>query len=214
MGIIYGIKNNLTNKIYIGKTLETIEKRWKEHCNDCQKERCEKRPLYLAMKKYGVENFFIEEVEYCNYQEVNEREKYWIEFYGSFKYGYNATLGGDGRSYIDRELVLKTYINLQNCEKVASVLDISRDTVAKILKENNIYTLSNQEVNEKYYGKSILMLNVDNKEEQVFPSLAKAAEYLINNNEAKGDIKGIKVHIREVCNKKRKTASGFKWEFC
>ena len=26
-----------------------------------------------------------------------EREKYWIEYFGSFKNGYNATIGGDGK---------------------------------------------------------------------------------------------------------------------
>lgn len=44
----------------VGKTTTSIEERWKEHCNDCKKERCEKRPLYDAMNKYGVENFIVE----------------------------------------------------------------------------------------------------------------------------------------------------------
>ena len=70
---------------------------------DFKKERCEKRPLYNAMNKYGPENFSIEQIEECNSDIVNEQEIYWIEFYGSFKNGYNATFGGDGKHYADYE---------------------------------------------------------------------------------------------------------------
>ena len=64
MGYIYCITNLINNKRYIGKTTNSIEERFKEHCSDFQKERCSKRPLYDAMNKYGIENFKIEEIEY------------------------------------------------------------------------------------------------------------------------------------------------------
>lgn len=66
----------------------------------------EKRPLYNAMNKYGIEHFLIEEIEECDYNVVNDREKYWIEYYSSFKYGYNATPGGDGVPYLDYDLII------------------------------------------------------------------------------------------------------------
>lgn len=47
------------------------------------------------MKEYGIENFFVETLEET--EEPEEREKYWIEYFGSFKNGYNATIGGDGK---------------------------------------------------------------------------------------------------------------------
>lgn len=53
------------------------------------------------MKKYGVENFQVETLEECLNEQASERECYWIEQLQSFKYGYNATKGGDGKSYID-----------------------------------------------------------------------------------------------------------------
>ena len=76
MAYIYKITNQINGKIYIGKTLKTIEERFKEHCNNYKKERNEKRPLYSAMNKYGIKNFDIQEVEKCNDKNVNEREKY------------------------------------------------------------------------------------------------------------------------------------------
>ena len=55
MAYIYQIINDINDKIYVGKTEFSIEKRFKEHCRDAFKERSEKRPLYSAMRKYGVE---------------------------------------------------------------------------------------------------------------------------------------------------------------
>ena len=59
------------------------------------------------MRKYGIEHFHIELIEETDNPE--EREVYWIEQKQSFKYGYNATMGGDGRKYIDYDLVVATY---------------------------------------------------------------------------------------------------------
>ena len=108
MAYIYQIQNDINGKIYIGKTEFSIEKRWKEHCRDYKKESEEKRPLYLAMNKYGIEHFHISLLEETDNPE--ERECYWIEKLGSFKYGYNATIGGDGRKYLDYDCSRKTII--------------------------------------------------------------------------------------------------------
>lgn len=99
MGLIYKITNDINGKIYIGKTEFSLEKRFKEHCQDAFRERCEKRPLYAAMRKYGIEHFHIELIEETNIPE--EREKYWIDYYNTYKYGYNATIGGDGSCLYD-----------------------------------------------------------------------------------------------------------------
>ena len=67
------------------------------------------RPLYRAFKKYGIDNFQLSIIEECNDIEVDAKEIYWIEYYGSFKYGYNATLGGDGKHYCDYDLIFALY---------------------------------------------------------------------------------------------------------
>ena len=58
------------------------------------------------MRKYGTDCFQIELVEECSRDVTEEREKYWIKHYNSFGDGYNATLGGDGRTYIDSVVVM------------------------------------------------------------------------------------------------------------
>ena len=96
MGYIYCITNQINNKQYIGKTLSTVKKRFKEHCRDSKKNKLCNRPLYLAMRKYGIENFSVETLEEVNNpSDLAIREQFWItkrKTYG--KTGYNATIGG------------------------------------------------------------------------------------------------------------------------
>ena len=52
MGIIYLIKNKINNKCYIGQTIRSLEKRWKEHCS---KTGCS--VINTSIKKYLPDNF-------------------------------------------------------------------------------------------------------------------------------------------------------------
>lgn len=213
MAYIYKITNNINQKIYIGKTLNSIEDRWKEHLKDYKKERCEKRPLYDAMNKYGLENFSIEQIEECDSEIVNDRETYWIEYYGSFKYGYNATKGGDGKSYLDYNLVVITYNHLQSEIETAKNLNISVDSVRKILKEKNVPIKSSSEIIKEKYGKITNMYSLEGVFLRSFSSTNEAAQYMIDNNLTGCKKTTIKQHITEVCNGKRKTAAKYKWSY-
>ena len=209
MAYIYKITNNINDKIYIGKTLLSIEERFKEHCRDYKREKKEKRPLYNAMNKYGIEHFSIEQIEECLPDVVNEREKYWIEYYGSFKYGYNATKGGDGRSYLDYDLVISTYKELKNATETAKKLGIYEESVRNILKARNEYIYSSSEVNQMKLSHIIKQYNLQGKYIQSFPSARAAAESIKGKNCSHGVIS----HITDVCKGIRKTAYGFIWKF-
>ena len=119
MAYIYKIVNDINQKVYIGKTEFSINKRFKEHCKDAFQYRTEKRPLYSAMRKYGIEHFHIELIEETNSPE--EREIYWIEQYRSFKNGYNATLGGDGRAYLDYDVLIAAYKKNPNISQISKL---------------------------------------------------------------------------------------------
>ena len=214
MSYIYKITNQINGKIYIGKTNNTIQERFKEHCRDSQKNTEEKRPLYAAMRKYGIENFIVEQIEECSLEEVNEKEKYWIEYYGSFKNGYNATLGGDGKAYIDRELVIKTYNELQNQTEVAKILHIDKNSVRSILKENQIEIITQTEVIRKKYGHKIAMIDTQtNKVISTFSTQSDAARWLIEQNKTTiKDTQKISYIIGRVVRNLRKTAYGYIWK--
>lgn len=204
MSYIYKITNIKNNKIYIGKTNNTIEKRFKEHIRDSKKGTEENRPLYKAINKYGVENFKIEKVEECSPDIVSEREKYWIEYYGSFKYGYNATLGGDGRPYLDYDLIFKTYQETKSVLKTAKIVQCSEDSVVSIIKNKGI---SNQEIQENKrisLSKDVAMIDkTTNKIIKVFNGTHEAGRYLGKSHQ----------HIQQVCQGKRKSAYGYLWKY-
>lgn len=96
MGYIYKIINIINNKVYIGKTTISIEKRFKKHIFNAKKKI--NRYLYDSMNHYGYDKFRIELVEMCDDNIINKREIYWINVYKSNnkKFGYNMTNGGDG----------------------------------------------------------------------------------------------------------------------
>lgn len=89
---IYKI-TNLTNKmIYIGQSVD-LKTRLKNHIKAGLGIDSSNNKLYTAMKKDKVENFSFEIIEYCDRQELNEKEKYWIEYFQSDLHGYNMTSG-------------------------------------------------------------------------------------------------------------------------
>lgn len=211
MAYIYQITNDINNKIYIGKTEFSIEKRFKEHCHDAFQKHCEKRPLYSAIRKYGIEHFHIELLEETEIPE--EREIYWIKKKGSYKNGYNATLGGDGKKYIDYDLVIATYNEVKSIKETAMKLGICAASVSLILHKNHIDIISSPEIIQRRYGKMVNMYDLQNNFIKTFPSCNAAAVYMIENKLTNCKQSTIRQHISEVCRGKRKTAAKYKWEF-
>ena len=206
MAYIYKITNDINQKIYGGKTERTVEERFLEHCRASKKEYCEKRPLYLAMQKYGVEHFHIELIEETNNPE--EREIYWIEKLGSFKNGYNATLGGDGKKYLDYDLVIDTYKKIKNQKEVAKYLNVNEKTVHKILQGRKIQTIA-----PKIGNKPVFCLDRDGNFISHFESCGDGARWVASQRVSKASINTIAKRIADVARGERKTAYNYIWRF-
>ena len=211
MAYIYQIKNKINGKVYIGKTLDLPEYRWKEHIHDYSREGYRDRPLYRAMNKYGTQHFSIVCLEETDSPE--EREIFWIEQKGSFKYGYNATRGGDGKRYIDYDLVVATYNKLGSQKDTAKHLGICEDSVRAILRVRGVETKTHAEVAKEKFSKMVSMYSLKEEYIKTFSSLTEAAQYMIDNNLTGCKHSTIRTHISEVCQGKRKTAAKFKWKF-
>ena len=101
-GYIYLITNKINGKGYIGQTNRTVLFRFQQHKYRSTQAKYT-QPLYNAFKKYGLENFCVEEVlkiECTNKKELskelNSQEILYIEKYNSkIPYGYNVLNGGN-----------------------------------------------------------------------------------------------------------------------
>jgi hypothetical protein len=133
--IVYKITNIVNEKIYIGQTTETLEKRFKRHSgyqlND-------NTYLHRAMKKYGVDNFKIEEIERVkNQKELDEREYYWIHYYNSHIEGYNlkSSIGKCGGDTLSNNKNIKSIK-----EKISESKKLDKNPNATKIKAINIKT--------------------------------------------------------------------------
>lgn len=213
MAYIYKITNLINNKIYIGKTIFDINKRFKEHIRDSKRARCEKRPLYSAMNKYGAENFQISLVEQCDNSLAEEREAYWIKKFDSYHNGYNATLGGDGKAYLDYELIKETYLAGNNIQETAEKCSCCEDSVHTVLRSYNIPIKSGQEQMRERNRCPIKQISLSGEDLNTFDAIRDAARYLKDRGLANGALQGIHSHIRDAAKGRRRTAYKFRWEF-
>lgn len=90
---IYKLTNLKNQKVYIGQA-SNISERFKQHIKCGLGIDTPNNMLYVAMMKDGVENFTFEVLEECGRGELNDREKYYIDFYRAQEYGYNMNKGG------------------------------------------------------------------------------------------------------------------------
>lgn len=90
---IYKITNQTNDMCYIGQSVD-IAKRWKDHAKcGLGIDTPASNKLYKAMQEDGLHNFSWELLQTCDRDELDEREKYYIELYQSKEYGYNSTAG-------------------------------------------------------------------------------------------------------------------------
>lgn len=94
---IYGIKNLINQKVYVGQTRQKFQKRYWNHKWKLQNNQHDNRHLQSAWNKYGEENFeffIIEKVE--NAELINDLEIQYISQYRDNNLSYNILDGGDG----------------------------------------------------------------------------------------------------------------------
>jgi group I intron endonuclease len=121
-GIIYGIENIITGKIYVGQTKSSFYDRygagrWWDYCS---------KRLKASIRKYGISAFRIIILKHgLSKIELNFWESYYIELYESTNnlFGYNLLFGGDSRlqseqaRQINKNAQIKAWKNPNNIEK-------------------------------------------------------------------------------------------------
>lgn len=200
--IIYKVTNNVNGKIYIGQTIRTIDERISEH------QRKKNSLIGKAIKRYGIESFTIESIETVTTIEMlNNREIYWIKHFKCMvPNGYNQCVGGNNTmGFTHREeskqkmseSKSKLYMGENNpfYGKTHSI-----EAKQKMSKQRKGRTLSEEwkrKIGESCQKK---VVNLDTGE--IFDSVKLASQ--------KYNLKA--THISSVCNGKRKTTGGFRWQ--
>lgn len=98
-GIIYCVENLINGKKYVGQTIRPLRVRWLQHISDSKRLGFRGlRKFSRAIKKYGKNNFKVSIIDSGdNFDDLNEKEIFWIEKMNSFQKGYNSNKGGSGK---------------------------------------------------------------------------------------------------------------------
>ena len=93
---IYKITNIDTGKCYIGKSTN-VKKRIIDHFkSSIGIKTIADQMVHHEIWKTGFWNWTIEIIIYCDKDQLNEMEKYYIDFFKSQEYGFNKNAGGGG----------------------------------------------------------------------------------------------------------------------
>lgn len=91
---IYKLTSLENGMTYIGKSTD-VKKRIADHFkSSIGIKSIADQAVHHAILKEGFWNWTIEVIQYCDKDELNEKEKYYIEFFKAQEYGYNKTGGG------------------------------------------------------------------------------------------------------------------------
>lgn len=144
---IYVLRNTINEKVYIGQTCNSIEERFKQHMKSSTIKKRGTYKIYNAINKYGKNKFYCELLEKdITPEAVDEREIYYIDYYNSYKKGYNSTLGGDSKTISkiqDIEMLIDMFNKNYNLKEIASEFNVCKETVVRTLNSLNL----------KYYNK-------------------------------------------------------------
>ena len=158
--LIYKITNKINNKIYIGQTKLSLEKRFYYHIYDSLKSQDVNIKLHNAIRKYGVENFNIALLEQCESKtQLDERERYWIKTLNAQDplVGYNMTSGGEGGSGGPH------FLNHRHSEKTKQMMSENRRGEKNANYGNRWHHTANMKY--KYDGKNNPMYGKKHSEE-------------------------------------------------
>ena len=201
IGTLYLLRNKINDRKYIGKTYKSLEERFKEHIKASRKEVSKNRDLYKAFNFFGHENFEMIELGCYEQGVLEEKETEYIIKYNTYKNGYNQTLGGDGKRYIEEtdEELIELYYKLGTVKAVAEYTNHSSKWISKILKNNGVNICHN--------GRKQIMINENGL---VFDDQINCARWLVENNLVGAkSIKNTSTSIRRVLKGERKQYCGF-----
>lgn len=201
--VIYKVTNRITGEVYIGQTVRRVYERLNEHVN-------KQTALGRAILEYSLENFDVSIIDKAEtIEELNEKEKTWIDYYMEKGPSYNVRPGGGNK------------IGYHHTDETKQKLSVAHR--GKHEGENNPFygKHHSKEQREKWSeqrrGRKLtdewkrnVSLSLCNRRKvknvetgEIFNSIREAAEKY-----------GVPpTHITRVCRGKRKRTGGYHWEY-
>lgn len=227
---IYKIQNLINNKIYIGQSTD-IKTRWYKH-------KCAQDNFYIhkAIRKYGIENFSFDIIEECSQQELDKKEKYYINKYNSLvPNGYNMILGGSNGAGLGRAIsinqydmsghYIRTYQSISEAERITG---INNSNISSCCKGKRNYAGNYQWRYEKDTSLPLqnFVLKKEKKKQKEQEKTQKKKRIIIQLDKNNNIIDKFKTcteasqktgihcgNINSCLNKKRNAAGGFYWMY-
>lgn len=235
---IYQIKNNINNKVYIGQSCD-IYTRWQHHLGRLNAGKHHSEHLQKSWDKYGSNNFSFEILEKCDPEQIDDRERFYIEKYNSTnsKFGYNLESGGS--LYKTHSNETRKKISEGNKGKICSEESKKRMSEAQKIaqKGKKLSDETKQKIGVALKGRVYSQETIEkfrelhkreNLSDETIRKISEAAYKKVKQLTTDGVVinifDAIKLaeeatginhsHISSVCKGKRKTAGGYIWEYC
>ena len=184
---IYKITSPI-NRIYIGQSKNILVRFKSYRKKDCKRQKF----LYRSFLKYGVENHIFEIIEECCIDLLNERERFWQDFYNVLDGGLNLCLVNTKQKKFvhcqdSKNKISKTHKGKKLSKKHIEAICNSRR--GKKLSEDHINKLNKAPRNNYNDKISKPILNINNG--IFYNTIREAANSLnLNRNTLKGLLNG------------------------
>ena len=198
---IYKITNNITEKMYIGRSVN-IEDRWKHHIGAK-----DDYAIHKSMRKYGVENFTFEIIEECDESLLDEREQYWIQYYNTYNYGYNLTVGGEGGGKYSHDEIKKLWDEGLGTLEISKITGASLQTISRTLRGDELFT--NSECQSRNKGQPFSQYTAEGKWVATYLSYKELSRVMDINIEM---VKRC-LYDSDKDDKRNISAGGFQWRY-
>jgi group I intron endonuclease len=208
-----------SGKIYIGQSVD-INRRLNEYLN---LQNCKQQiKLYNSFQKYSIENHKFEIIEECTLEQLNERERYYQDYYNTIgKNGLNCKLTGtnDKSGLLSDDI--KNKISKSSKGKVFSIE--SRQKMSKSSKgkpKPKGFGINSKETKLRKSISAMGRLRSDKTKQKISKSMSKPIlqydkkmNFIKEWNSSDEVTKELKIQPCLVLKEKGKTAGGFIWKY-
>jgi group I intron endonuclease len=230
---IYKITHIESNKTYIGQS-QDLERRLKSHVNwFINPKRIVNKHLYNYAKKYPLESFSFDIIEYCNIEKLDEKELYWFEVYKENTFNIRldpVTNRGLKRTdefcAMNSEIQKKRFLNPDNLAKHREMIK-QRSLNPKWIKGINEAAIR-RATNPEWRRKHKEMVNGDENKNKIkiknfntgyshcvemLDKEENVLDYFLSVEDASRSINKPRGNISSCLSGRIKTAYGYKWRY-